>query len=100
MLCSFQQAANIVRALELFVKPDVLSGDNAYMCAKWVPLLTSSIFNQIHAACLFTPYAVFSHKVQKEGASDQTVHGPSNVQRPDPFAEEVRQLQRRQNNQG
>lgn len=32
----FQQAANIVRALELFVKPDVLSGENAYMCAKWV----------------------------------------------------------------
>ncbi|XP_015359589.1 ubiquitin carboxyl-terminal hydrolase 36 isoform X1 [Marmota marmota marmota] len=29
-----RQAANIVRALELFVKPDVLSGDNAYMCAK------------------------------------------------------------------
>lgn len=29
-----QQAANIVRALELFVKPDVLSGENAYMCAK------------------------------------------------------------------
>ena len=31
-----QQAANIVRALELFVKPDVLSGENAYMCAKYV----------------------------------------------------------------
>lgn len=31
---SSQQAANIVRALELFVKPDVLSGENAYMCAK------------------------------------------------------------------
>uniref|UniRef100_A0A8D2DEP5 ubiquitinyl hydrolase 1 n=1 Tax=Sciurus vulgaris TaxID=55149 RepID=A0A8D2DEP5_SCIVU len=29
-----RQAANIVRALELFVKPDVLSGDNAYMCSK------------------------------------------------------------------
>lgn len=29
-----QQAANIVRALELFVKPDVLSGENAYMCAR------------------------------------------------------------------
>ncbi|XP_037112611.1 ubiquitin carboxyl-terminal hydrolase 36 isoform X1 [Syngnathus acus] len=29
-----RQAVNIVRALELFVKPDVLSGDNAYMCAK------------------------------------------------------------------
>uniref|UniRef100_A0A669BPA5 Ubiquitin carboxyl-terminal hydrolase n=1 Tax=Oreochromis niloticus TaxID=8128 RepID=A0A669BPA5_ORENI len=29
-----RQAANIVRALELFVKPDVLSGENAYMCAK------------------------------------------------------------------
>lgn len=29
-----QQAANIVRALELFVKPDALSGENAYMCAR------------------------------------------------------------------
>lgn len=29
-----QQSANIVRALELFVKPDMLSGENAYMCAK------------------------------------------------------------------
>ncbi|XP_021563332.1 ubiquitin carboxyl-terminal hydrolase 36 [Carlito syrichta] len=29
-----RQAANIVRALEVFVKPDVLSGENAYMCAK------------------------------------------------------------------
>uniref|UniRef100_H3BA60 Ubiquitin specific peptidase 36 n=1 Tax=Latimeria chalumnae TaxID=7897 RepID=H3BA60_LATCH len=29
-----RQAANIVRALELFVKPDMLSGENAYMCAK------------------------------------------------------------------
>ncbi|XP_077184238.1 ubiquitin carboxyl-terminal hydrolase 36 isoform X3 [Paroedura picta] len=28
------RAANIVRALELFVKADVLSGENAYMCAK------------------------------------------------------------------
>ncbi|POI21095.1 hypothetical protein CIB84_015158, partial [Bambusicola thoracicus] len=28
-----RQAANIVRALELFVKSDVLSGENAYMCA-------------------------------------------------------------------
>ncbi|XP_062937388.1 ubiquitin carboxyl-terminal hydrolase 36 isoform X2 [Cynocephalus volans] len=29
-----RQAVNIVRALELFVKPDVLTGENAYMCAK------------------------------------------------------------------
>uniref|UniRef100_A0A671RZM7 Ubiquitin carboxyl-terminal hydrolase n=1 Tax=Sinocyclocheilus anshuiensis TaxID=1608454 RepID=A0A671RZM7_9TELE len=29
-----RQAVNIVRALELFVKPDVLCGENAYMCAK------------------------------------------------------------------
>ncbi|XP_048844260.1 ubiquitin carboxyl-terminal hydrolase 36-like [Brienomyrus brachyistius] len=29
-----RQTANIVRALELFVKPDVLSGENAYMCAQ------------------------------------------------------------------
>ncbi|KAL0993483.1 hypothetical protein UPYG_G00108600 [Umbra pygmaea] len=29
-----RQAANIVRALDQFVKPDTLSGENAYMCAK------------------------------------------------------------------
>lgn len=29
-----RQAVNIIRALELFVKPDILSGENAYMCAK------------------------------------------------------------------
>uniref|UniRef100_A0A8C9TII9 Ubiquitin carboxyl-terminal hydrolase n=1 Tax=Scleropages formosus TaxID=113540 RepID=A0A8C9TII9_SCLFO len=29
-----RQASNIVRALELFIKADVLSGDNAYMCAR------------------------------------------------------------------
>ncbi|CAM4631761.1 unnamed protein product [Lepidochelys olivacea] len=29
-----RQAANIVRALDLFVRPDMLSGENAYMCAK------------------------------------------------------------------
>uniref|UniRef100_A0A8C2ZRU7 ubiquitinyl hydrolase 1 n=1 Tax=Cyclopterus lumpus TaxID=8103 RepID=A0A8C2ZRU7_CYCLU len=29
-----RQAANIVRALEQFVKPDILCGENAYMCAK------------------------------------------------------------------
>ncbi|XP_056263078.1 ubiquitin carboxyl-terminal hydrolase 36 isoform X2 [Pseudoliparis swirei] len=29
-----RQAANIVRALDQFVKPDVLCGENAYMCAK------------------------------------------------------------------
>ncbi|KAK2915824.1 hypothetical protein Q8A67_000198 [Cirrhinus molitorella] len=29
-----RQAANIVRALELFVKSDVLSGENAYMCSR------------------------------------------------------------------
>ncbi|KAK2536736.1 Usp36 [Columba livia] len=28
------QAANIVRALELFVRPDLLGGANAYMCAR------------------------------------------------------------------
>lgn len=31
---SLQQAANIVRALELFVRPDLLGGENAYLCAK------------------------------------------------------------------
>lgn len=29
-----RQASNIVRALELFVKPDILCGENAYMCAR------------------------------------------------------------------
>lgn len=30
---SLQRAANIVRALELFVKPEQLGGDNAYRCS-------------------------------------------------------------------
>ncbi|KAG6936849.1 ubiquitin specific peptidase 36 [Chelydra serpentina] len=34
MALEIRQAANIVRALELFVRPDMLSGENAYMCAK------------------------------------------------------------------
>lgn len=30
---SLQRAPNIVRALELFVKPEQLGGDNAYRCS-------------------------------------------------------------------
>lgn len=30
---SLQRAANVVRALELFVKPEQLGGDNAYRCS-------------------------------------------------------------------
>lgn len=31
---SWQQAANVEQALELFVKPDLLGGENAYLCDK------------------------------------------------------------------
>ncbi|XP_069848964.1 ubiquitin carboxyl-terminal hydrolase 36 isoform X1 [Dipodomys merriami] len=43
-----RQAANIVRALELFVKPDVLSGENAYMCAKCKKKVPASKRFSIH----------------------------------------------------
>ncbi|XP_054448902.1 ubiquitin carboxyl-terminal hydrolase 36 isoform X2 [Pteronotus mesoamericanus] len=43
-------AANIVRALELFVKPDVLSGENAYMCAKCKKKVPASKRFTIHRA--------------------------------------------------
>ncbi|XP_037348475.1 ubiquitin carboxyl-terminal hydrolase 36 isoform X2 [Talpa occidentalis] len=45
-----RQAANIVRALELFVKPDVLSGENAYMCAKCKEKVPASKRFTIHRA--------------------------------------------------
>ncbi|XP_006886405.1 PREDICTED: ubiquitin carboxyl-terminal hydrolase 36 [Elephantulus edwardii] len=45
-----RQAANIVRALELFVKPDVLSGENAYMCAKCKKKVPASKRFSIHRA--------------------------------------------------
>ncbi|KAG8507479.1 Ubiquitin carboxyl-terminal hydrolase 36 [Galemys pyrenaicus] len=45
-----RQAANIVRALELFVKPDVLSGENAYMCAKCKKKVPASKRFTIHRA--------------------------------------------------
>ncbi|KAK2497713.1 hypothetical protein MC885_018923, partial [Smutsia gigantea] len=43
-----QQAANIVSALELFVKPDVLSGENAYMCPKCKKKVPASKHLTIH----------------------------------------------------
>lgn len=43
-----RQAANIVRALEIFVKPDVLSGENAYMCAKCKKKVPASKRFSIH----------------------------------------------------
>lgn len=43
-----RQAANIVRALELFVKSDVLSGENAYMCAKCKKKVPASKRFSIH----------------------------------------------------
>lgn len=43
-----RQAANIVRALELFVKPDVLSGENAYLCAKCKKKVPASKRFSIH----------------------------------------------------
>ncbi|XP_010595216.1 ubiquitin carboxyl-terminal hydrolase 36 isoform X1 [Loxodonta africana] len=45
-----RQAANIVRALEVFVKPDVLSGENAYMCAKCKKKVPASKRFSIHRA--------------------------------------------------
>ncbi|XP_036920207.1 ubiquitin carboxyl-terminal hydrolase 36 [Sturnira hondurensis] len=45
-----RQAANIVRALELFVKPDVLSGENAYMCAKCKKKVPASKRFTVHRA--------------------------------------------------
>ncbi|NXJ83966.1 UBP36 hydrolase, partial [Trogon melanurus] len=43
-------AANIVRALELFVRPDVLGGENAYMCAKCKRKVSASKRFTIHRA--------------------------------------------------
>ncbi|KAM9371462.1 ubiquitin carboxyl-terminal hydrolase 36 [Phaethornis superciliosus] len=45
-----RHAANIVRALELFVRPDVLGGENAYMCAKCRKKVTASKRFTIHRA--------------------------------------------------
>ncbi|KAM6344665.1 ubiquitin carboxyl-terminal hydrolase 36 isoform 3-T4 [Alca torda] len=45
-----RQAANIVRALELFVKSDVLGGENAYMCAKCKKKVSASKRFTIHRA--------------------------------------------------
>ncbi|KAM6297473.1 ubiquitin carboxyl-terminal hydrolase 36 [Aegotheles albertisi] len=45
-----RHAANIVRALELFVRPDVLGGENAYMCARCKKKVTASKRFSIHRA--------------------------------------------------
>ncbi|KAM9281003.1 ubiquitin carboxyl-terminal hydrolase 36 [Morus bassanus] len=45
-----RQAANIVRALELFVKSDLLGGENAYMCAKCKKKVPASKRFTIHRA--------------------------------------------------
>ncbi|XP_074016336.1 ubiquitin carboxyl-terminal hydrolase 36 [Numenius arquata] len=45
-----RQAANIVRALELFVKSDVLGGENAYMCAKCKKKVSATKRFSIHRA--------------------------------------------------
>ncbi|NWX94527.1 UBP36 hydrolase, partial [Nothoprocta pentlandii] len=45
-----RQAANIVRALELFVRSDVLSGENAYMCARCKKKVPASKRFTIHRA--------------------------------------------------
>ncbi|XP_071620437.1 ubiquitin carboxyl-terminal hydrolase 36 isoform X2 [Heliangelus exortis] len=45
-----RHAANIVRALELFVRPEVLGGENAYMCAKCRKKVTASKRFTIHRA--------------------------------------------------
>uniref|UniRef100_A0A8C5Q3A8 ubiquitinyl hydrolase 1 n=1 Tax=Leptobrachium leishanense TaxID=445787 RepID=A0A8C5Q3A8_9ANUR len=45
-----RQAMNIVRALELFVKSDILSGENAYMCAKCKKKVPASKRFSVHRA--------------------------------------------------
>ncbi|NXP09474.1 UBP36 hydrolase, partial [Thinocorus orbignyianus] len=45
-----RQAANIVQALELFVKSDVLGGENAYMCAKCKKKVSATKRFSIHRA--------------------------------------------------
>lgn len=44
------RAANIVRALELFVKPDTLNGENAYLCARCKKKVPASKRFTIHRA--------------------------------------------------
>ncbi|XP_065503589.1 ubiquitin carboxyl-terminal hydrolase 36 isoform X3 [Caloenas nicobarica] len=44
------QAANIVRALELFVRPDLLGGANAYMCARCKKKVSATKCFTIHRA--------------------------------------------------
>ncbi|PKK17287.1 ubiquitin specific peptidase 36 [Columba livia] len=44
------QAANIVRALELFVRPDLLGGANAYMCARCKKKVSATKRFTIHRA--------------------------------------------------
>ncbi|XP_075297292.1 ubiquitin carboxyl-terminal hydrolase 36 [Opisthocomus hoazin] len=45
-----KHAADIVRALELFVRPDVLGGEDAYMCAKCKKKVSASKRFTIHRA--------------------------------------------------
>lgn len=45
-----RQSANIVRALELFIKSDVLSGENAYMCGKCKKKVPATKRFSIHRA--------------------------------------------------
>ncbi|XP_075034021.1 ubiquitin carboxyl-terminal hydrolase 36 [Mixophyes fleayi] len=45
-----RHSVNIVRALELFVKSDVLSGENAYMCAKCKKKVPASKRFSVHRA--------------------------------------------------
>ncbi|KAM9207969.1 ubiquitin carboxyl-terminal hydrolase 36-like [Leptosomus discolor] len=44
------EATNLVQALELFVKPDLLGGENAYMCAQCEKKVTASKGFTIHRA--------------------------------------------------
>ncbi|XP_076210075.1 ubiquitin carboxyl-terminal hydrolase 36 isoform X4 [Aptenodytes patagonicus] len=45
-----RQATNVVRALEMFVKPDLLGGENAYMCAQCKKKVSASKRFTIHRA--------------------------------------------------
>ncbi|NXT01996.1 UBP36 hydrolase, partial [Jacana jacana] len=46
-----EQAANIVRALELFVKSDILGGEDAYLCTKCKKKVSATKRFSIHRAC-------------------------------------------------
>ncbi|KFQ76633.1 Ubiquitin carboxyl-terminal hydrolase 36, partial [Phaethon lepturus] len=66
-----EQATNIVQALELFVKPDMLGGENAYMCAQCKKKVSASKCFTIHRASnvltiSLKRFADFGGKIKKD----------------------------------